>query len=138
LDEKMKDAVKITVIATGFREVSRGHQRTAESHHSFTASHDNAMGFSNASYSHMDFPDPVGRETAPTPFPEPFPESMTNPMMEDSSRESRSAMEESSVTAIHSGSEVISLDTMRSAMVANFEQDDLDVPAFLRKRGEVM
>jgi len=22
--------------------------------------------------------------------------------------------------------------------VANFEQDDLDVPAFLRKRGEVM
>jgi hypothetical protein len=38
----------------------------------------------------------------------------------------------------HSGSEVISLDTMRNAMVANFEQDDLDVPAFLRKRGEVM
>ena len=36
------------------------------------------------------------------------------------------------------GGEVISLDTMRSAMVANFEQDDLDVPAFLRKRGEVM
>ena len=38
----------------------------------------------------------------------------------------------------HAGGEVISLDTMRSAMVANFEQDDLDVPAFLRKRGEVM
>jgi hypothetical protein len=38
----------------------------------------------------------------------------------------------------HSGSDVISLDTMRSVMVANFEQDDLDVPAFLRKRGEVM
>jgi hypothetical protein len=38
----------------------------------------------------------------------------------------------------HAAGEVISLDTMRSAMVANFEQDDLDVPAFLRKRGEVM
>ncbi len=38
----------------------------------------------------------------------------------------------------HAGSEVMSLDSMRSAMVANFEQDDLDVPAFLRKRGEVM
>jgi len=36
------------------------------------------------------------------------------------------------------GGEVISLDSMRTAMVANFEQDDLDVPAFLRKRGEVM
>ena len=38
--------------------------------------------------------------------------------------------------------EVVSLDSMRSSvlpnMVANFEQDDLDVPAFLRKRNEVM
>jgi hypothetical protein len=34
--------------------------------------------------------------------------------------------------------DVISLDTMRSAIVTNFEQDDLDVPAFLRKRNEVM
>jgi cell division protein FtsZ len=139
LDEKMKDAVKITVIATGFREVSRGHQRTTESHHSFAASHDNALGFSNATYNNMDFPDPVGRDAAPASFPEPFPESMTNPVMEDSSVESRSATgESSSVAAVHAGSEVISLNAMRSAMVANFEQDDLDVPAFLRKRGEVM
>jgi len=139
LDEKMKDAVKITVIATGFREVSRGHQRTAESHHSFAASHDNAMGFSNASYNNMDFPEPVGRDAAPASFPEPFPESMTKPVMEDGSGEGRSAMgESSSAAAVHAGSDVISLDTMRSAMVANFEQDDLDVPAFLRKRGEVM
>ena len=36
------------------------------------------------------------------------------------------------------GGEVISLDGMRGPMVANFEQDDLDVPAFLRKRNEVM
>lgn len=38
--------------------------------------------------------------------------------------------------------DVISLDSMRDnlrgAMVANYEQDDLDVPAFLRKRNEVM
>jgi hypothetical protein len=48
-------------------------------------------------------------------------------------------MEESSPVAMaHASAEVISLDTMRSAMVANFEQEDLDVPAFLRKRGEVM
>jgi cell division protein FtsZ len=140
LDEKMKDAVKITVIATGFREVSRGHQRTAESHHSFTASHDNATGFSNASYNNnnMDFPEPVGRDAAPASFPEPFPESMTKPVMEDSPGEGRSTLGESSSVAVHAGSDVISLDTMRSAMVANFEQDDLDVPAFLRKRGEVM
>jgi predicted ATPase len=46
--------------------------------------------------------------------------------------------ESSPVAMAHPGAEVISLDAMRSAMVANFEQDDLDVPAFLRKRGEVM
>ncbi len=68
MDEKMKDSVKITVIATGFREVSRAgvsraHQRF-EAHQSFAASHDDAM----------DFPDPVG--PTPTPFPESFPEPM--------------------------------------------------------------
>ena len=35
---------------------------------------------------------------------------------------------------------VISLDVMRSAMIAkvNYEPEDLDVPAFLRKRNEAM
>jgi hypothetical protein len=46
--------------------------------------------------------------------------------------------EQSPGAMAHAGGEVISLDIMRNAMVANFEQDDLDVPAFLRKRGEVM
>ena len=32
----------------------------------------------------------------------------------------------------------ISIDSMRNAMIANFEQSDLDVPAFLRKRSETM
>jgi cell division protein FtsZ len=124
MDEKIKDTVKITVIATGFREVSRAHQRTPEAHHSFAASHDDAM----------DFPDPVGpAQPMPAPFPEPYPESTSDRMME----EPRMA-ESSPVAMAHAGSEVISLDSMRSAMVANFEQQDLDVPAFLRKRGGVM
>jgi cell division protein FtsZ len=119
MEEKMKDSVKITVIATGFREVSRTQSRSQEAHHSFAASHDDAM----------DFPDPVGPTSTPSPFPEPMPD----PRME----EPRMA-ESSPVAMAHPGAEVISLDAMRSAMVANFEQDDLDVPAFLRKRGEVM
>ena len=32
----------------------------------------------------------------------------------------------------------ISIDGVRNAMIANFEQSDLDVPAFLRKRSETM
>jgi cell division protein FtsZ len=127
MDEKMKDSVKITVIATGFREVSRAgigraNQRLAEAHPSFAASHDDAM----------DFPDPVGPAPTPPPFPEPYREAK-----QDLVDEPRVA-ESSPVALAHVGGEVISLDTMRSAMVANFEQDDLDVPAFLRKRGEVM
>ena len=126
MDEKMKDAVKITVIATGFREVSRTHQRPAEARHSFAASHDDAMGFPNA-----DFPDPVGPAPTPAQFPEPYRESTSDLMMEEPRMAQPSPVS-------HAGGEVISLDTMRSAMVANFEQDDLDVPAFLRKRGDVM
>jgi hypothetical protein len=67
-------------------------------------------------------------------FAESMPERMTSDRMMEEPR-----MEESSPVAMaHASPEVISLDTMRSAMVANFEQQDLDVPAFLRKRGEVM
>ncbi|MGD1021870.1 MAG: cell division protein FtsZ [Candidatus Sulfotelmatobacter sp.] len=119
LDEKMKDAVKITVIATGFREVPRSQQRPAEVHHSFATSHDNAM----------EFPDPVGPAEPVSPFPDSFPERVM---------EEHRMAESTPVAMGHAAAEVISLDSMRNAMVANFEQEDLDVPAFLRKRGEVM
>jgi len=123
MDEKMKDAVKITVIATGFREVSRAHQRPVEVHHSFASSHDDAM----------DFPNPVGAAEPLPSFPEQYRESGSDLRIE----EERTA-DPTPVAMARAGGEVISLDSMRSAMVANFEQDDLDVPAFLRKRGEVM
>jgi len=116
LDEKMKDAVKITVIATGFREIPRM-QRRAETRSSFASTHEEAMEFPQSAQSMQ---------------PE-FEEAAEDHMMEEV------RMEESTpVAATHAGADVISLDAMRSAMVANFEQADLDVPAFLRKRGEVM
>src|SRR6201997_2227181 len=70
LDEKMKDAVKITVIATGFREAPTGRQRHAEVRTSFAAAHDEAM----------EFPESVG----PRDFPEPPKHIMSEP---DISRE---------------------------------------------------
>jgi hypothetical protein len=83
----------------------------------------------------MDFPEVGGPvQSASSAFAEPMSERMTSDRMMEEPR-----MEESSPVAMaHASPEVISLDTMRSAMVANFEQQDLDVPAFLRKRGEVM
>ncbi len=118
MDEKMKDAVKITVIATGFREIPRSQCRKLDAHSSFASSHDEAMDFpagSSASFS-----EPALEETAP------------EVMMEEH------RVDASPVAASRNGAEVISLETMRTAMVANFEQEDLDVPAFLRKRNDVM
>jgi cell division protein FtsZ len=104
LDEKTKDSVKITVIATGFKDsdIRRRHQ---EARTSFARSHDYVE-------SESEF------ESEPEPPP---------PMVMEQSG--------SQVGAI-APAEPVSLETMRGAMIANFEQEDLDVPAFLRKRGE--
>src|ERR1700684_2835245 len=45
LDEKMKDSVKITVIATGFREAPCARPRSQEIRTSFAAAHEDAMEF---------------------------------------------------------------------------------------------
>jgi len=123
LDEKMKDAVKITVIATGFGDLSRTRHRHTEVRSSFAASHDDALEFNN------DFPEPVGPVKTFAPA---FSERVSDATLEEP------RMTEPAPVAMNLSADVISLETMRSAMVANFEQEDLDVPAFLRKRGDVM
>ena len=104
LDEKMKDSVKITVIATGFKDGEGVRRRSEATHASFAASREVE-----------DFP-----ETASEPEPPAPPR----------------VMEHAATQAV--STEPVSLDAMRTAMIANFEQEDLDVPAFLRKRGEVI
>jgi cell division protein FtsZ len=100
LDEKMKDAVKITVIATGFRDSDRPRRKTE------------SAGFTvNAGADDFDS------------------EPASSPMMMESHQASSTPA---------ASAEVVSLDNMRNAMIANFEQADLDVPAFLRKRGDAM
>ena len=133
LDSNMKDAVKITVIATGFREVSGTRHRHQETHKSFAAAHDDAM----------DFPEAGTRD----PMPEPPKHIMSEPDMAHEQMSDDRPFREEPAPAVSRSSEqaageVISLDSMRSGvltnMAANFEQDDLDVPAFLRKRSDVM
>src|SRR4029077_20128410 len=97
LDEKMKDAVKITVIATRFGESGRACQRHAEVRNSFAASHEDAM----------DFPEPVGPAQIAPSFRHPAPELMEAPSTADSAP----------LAMGHASAEVISLDSMRSAMV---------------------
>ena len=94
----------------------------------------------------MDFPDGMGRRD---PMNDDEPERiMAEPMAESD----RSYADDVAPLPMSNGSErhhhndhvaeVVSLDSMRAAVVTNmagnFEADDLDVPAFMRKRSEVM
>jgi cell division protein FtsZ len=135
MDEKMKDAVKITVIATGFREAPSARHRPQETRMSFSASHAAALE------DPMDFPDGSGPRTPEhimSSGPTTFDDTATN----DRDYADDVVPVPMSHVSDHMAGEVVSLDGMRdnlrNAVVPNFEQDDLDVPAFLRKRNDVM
>jgi len=109
LDEKMKDAVKITVIATGFKEEDRPRRKTE------------STGFVVNTADDFDS----------IPQPPPM-------VMEEVQPAASVGAGEGSASMASASSDVIALDSMRNAMIANFEQADLDVPAFLRKRNDTM
>jgi cell division protein FtsZ len=120
LDEKMKDAVKITVIATGFREAEMRRPRHHESYDPVIISHQ------------------VSRQ--PDHFPEPEVVAEPEPIFETEPAfepESAPVAFQESAKDSASHAEVISLNAMRSAP-PNYPAEDLDIPAFLRKRTEVM
>ena len=114
LDEKMKDAVKITVIATGFKDSDHRRRRQEErsSFREFTGKRRVTM---------------ISLTTL-----------NRKPNLIPNRR--RMVMQQAAPQAAGAAArgESISIDSMRNAMIANFEQSDLDVPAFLRKRSETM
>jgi cell division protein FtsZ len=144
MDEKLKDAVKITVIATGFREVPNSRHRQQETRMSFATSHAAALD--------DDFPEALGpRETGSRdmgqrdPMPDPPPHIMSEPshdFVAHAHDDRGYAAAAAAMPMAPAEPETVSLDAMRSNvfsnMSGNFQQDDLDVPAFLRKRNEVM
>jgi cell division protein FtsZ len=130
LDEKMKDAVKITVIATGFKECQRPRRQHHETHTGFVVTTEAA----NVS-GHKDEDDFFKRRDSDVEPPM---------VMQDAHAEAAAS---DAVLLAHA--EVIPMDAARDAqlheaviresMMANFDpQDDLDVPAFMRKRNETM
>jgi cell division protein FtsZ len=123
LDEKMKDAVKITVIATGFKE-SGMRSRSRENYDPVIISREVLRRVSH-SRDHFDQPQTVP-EPDPVFEPEPAFEPSPPPV----------AFQESAPANASHG-EMISFDAMRSS-TPNYQAEDLDVPAFLRKRSEVM
>jgi cell division protein FtsZ len=124
LDEKMKDAVKITVIATGFKEGDIRRSRRHENYDPVIMSREVSRHVSHQR-DRFDDPETVA-EPAPVFESEPAFEPEPAPM----------AFQESAPGNASHG-EVISLDAMRST-APTYQAEDLDVPAFLRKRSEVM
>ncbi|MGO9402155.1 MAG: cell division protein FtsZ [Terriglobales bacterium] len=120
-DEKMKDVVKITVIATGFKEAGVRRAR----HESFDPLIVPREISRHVSSDQFRVPEPVA-EPEPVFVPEPAFEPDSAPV----------AFQELAAGGASHG-EVISLDAMRST-APTYEAEDLDIPAFLRKRSEVM
>jgi cell division protein FtsZ len=114
LDEKMKDAVKITVIATGFQEAQIRNARRQEAFDPVIMSR----------HYERRMPEPMV-EPDPAFEPEPAFEPDPRPMV----------VQEANSASGHA--EVISLEAMRTPPPA-YAAEDLDVPAFMRKRSDVM
>ena len=118
MDEKMKDAVKITVIATGFKDEDRPRRRN-ETTTGFT------VNAASDDFDSVPEPPPMVMQSQHEP--------VAAALTSSTSFAGTQAVEASSASP-----DVIALDSMRDAMIRNFEQADLDVPAFLRKRGDAM
>jgi cell division protein FtsZ len=128
LDEKMKDSVKITVIATGFKESDMRRARHHENYDPVIISRDASRQSSRQISQERDpFDEPV---TVADPEPVFVPEANFEP-----SPAPVAFQESASGSAAHA--EVISLEAMRTA-APSYQAEDLDIPAFLRKRSEVI
>ncbi len=119
LDEKMKDEVKITVIATGFKE-QYAHRTQRVNAAAAALSHTRS-----AAVHHHHEPVVTARhEPPPPPAPEPEIEEVHVP-------EPARVPER---VAVAPQREERTLQQVTSTVTASYEADDLDVPAFLRKK----
>jgi cell division protein FtsZ len=138
LDEKMKEEVKITVIATGFKAFDRNH---AERHSAAIAAVQQAR--SASSYQPVR-PEPTIRHTPRVQQPVPEPE----PVMEEemvleppaprvtqtaAAPAPRQPEPQPEPVAVHREA-ARTIPTVATEMKVEFSEDDLDVPAFMRKR----
>ena len=129
LDEKMKDSVKITVIATGFREEDMRRARQRENFDPVIVSrHVSRHVSDDLAYEVSPRRDPV-HQAEPEPVMEPAFEPDPAPAFEQSAPPP--------VAFTPSQAEVISFDGLQ-AVAPTYQAEDLDVPAFLRKRNDVM
>jgi cell division protein FtsZ len=151
LDEKMKDDVKITVIATGFKDIARRRDHSsavADVVHNVRASAASA----SATYEvpNMREPQANSGRTAPGAASTPEPRVSERPVrtpyvpenLDDIDSEivrHAEPLEETLARAKASGQvpeEMPTIETVSSSVDIRYDADDLEIPAFMRKRGE--
>jgi cell division protein FtsZ len=141
LDEKMKDEVKITVIATGFKEVRRRreHSESATTIHSARA----AAATAHATYEVpvIRDPKPVNPEPQRAVTPEPPPAehprvSYIPDNFDDVESEIVRHAEPLEQTLQRQAAAAEPMETVSSGVDIQYNADDLEIPAFLRKRAE--
>jgi cell division protein FtsZ len=120
LDEKMKEEVKITVIATGFKS-----DRTQKREGTVSAA---AAAIASARTVSSFVPSPPTPVAQSQPAPAPAPAPVTAPV---------AVAPPPRMAAQAPAREMATLEAVTSSVRGNFEPDDLDVPAFIRKRGEM-
>jgi cell division protein FtsZ len=159
LDEKMKDEVKITVIATGFKETIRNRDRA----HVTVGSVLSQRPSSTATYQVSQVREPEASTGTASMASEPrvnerprnpgyVPESVDDDeigsgvvrhaeVVEDSDAAKYSMQAESNYASVVKGNgsapeEPPTIDTVASSVNITYDASDLEIPAFLRKRGE--
>jgi cell division protein FtsZ len=149
LDEKMKDEVKITVIATGFKESTR--EREHRGAFIDSAFHNRGNGNSAHAATYEVAPVTVPERVAPAapvftqPAPEPkissgvsfVPQSADDYELGSGIVRHAAPIEDypkapESITR----EELPAIETVSSSVNIKYDSDDLEIPAFLRKRGE--
>src|SRR5512146_1820341 len=126
LDEKMKDEVKITVIATGFKteHMQRNRERVT------SAAAAIAQQRTASAYTPNPRIEPRADripEVRSEPVPEPAPATASAP---------EPVFRATPPTPVAPQRDTTTLDAVKSNVKAAFEEDDLDVPAFIRKQRE--
>ncbi len=142
LDEKMKDEVKITVIATGFKADMFPRRVRASSAVAVAQAVKPALPPEPPSIHYPPAPESVA-EPLPSAAQPPFPAEPQAPPVEIAPAPPVEAVQpppEEPVTSTWEAPtpvrESSPLESVSRSLTGEFEQDDLDVPAFLRKRGE--
>jgi cell division protein FtsZ len=154
LDEKMKDEVKITVIATGFKEAARSrelgsattsalhgrstgsaaHQapaaREPEAGHSASSSGNGSQGahYVPGTVDDLELGSEVVRHAEPV--------DEARAAAANYSREAESTYASLIKSAGGTAEELTPIDTVTSSVNITYDAQDLEIPAFLRKRGE--